>query len=224
MEDRIALLEVCDPGCGIPAGNLQSIFDMFVQQQQGPRSGDSGLGIGLSLCRSLIAMHGGTICATSDGPGRGSIFTVCLPLAAGSRATTDRETDEQAAATALRVLVVDDNRDSADSLAMMLELMGHDVRIAYNGAQALQIAHRFSPQVAMIDIAMPDMDGYAVLRSLRAMPKLENTLFGAMTGFGSESDFARTQEAGFEAHLLKPVDLASFEALLARAMKRGLDR
>jgi PAS domain S-box-containing protein len=224
MEDRIALLEVCDPGCGIPAGNLQSIFDMFVQQQQGPRSGDSGLGIGLSLCRSLIAMHGGTICATSDGPGRGSIFTVCLPLADGSRATTDRETDEQAAATALRVLVVDDNRDSADSLAMMLELMGHDVRIAYNGAQALQIAHRFSPQVAMIDIAMPDMDGYAVLRSLRAMPKLENTLFGAMTGFGSESDFARTQEAGFEAHLLKPVDLASFEALLARAMKRGLDR
>jgi PAS domain S-box-containing protein len=224
MEDRIALLQVCDSGCGIAAGNLESIFEMFVQEKRGMKSGECGLGIGLSLCQSLIAMHGGTISAASDGPGRGSTFTVRLPLADRSQATTDQKTDEQAATTALRVLVVDDNRDSADSLAMMLELMGHDVRITYDGAQALQVAHRFSPQVAVIDIAMPNMDGYAVLSALRALPRLANTLFAAMTGFGSESDLARTREAGFEAHLLKPVDLASFEALLARAMKRYRNR
>jgi len=118
------------------------------------------------------------------------------------------------------VLVVDDNRDSADSLAMLLELLGHDVHIAYDGAQAIEMAHRFMPKVALIDIAMPKMDGYAVLAALRAMPGFSDTLFAAMTGFGHESDLARTRNAGFDAHLVKPVELAKFEELLGQADAR----
>ncbi len=120
----------------------------------------------------------------------------------------------------MRILLVDDNRDSADSLAMLLELKGHEVRIAYDGEQAIQVAPRFVPHLAVIDIAMPKMDGYATLAALREMPELADTVYAAMTGFGHASDRERTREAGFDAHLVKPVELALFEALLAQVEAR----
>ena len=124
------------------------------------------------------------------------------------------------AAAPLRVLIVDDNRDSADSLGMLFELMGHDVRIAYDGPHALEIARDFTAHAALIDLAMPKMDGYAVLAALRTLPGFSNTLYAAMTGFGHARDFAQTRSAGFEAHLVKPVELKKFEALLLRAQNR----
>jgi CheY-like chemotaxis protein len=144
-----------------------------------------------------------------------------LPLAA---APSDTPADEANAAASevkpLRILLVDDNRDSADSLAMLLELKGHEVRIAYEGEQALQIAPRFMPHLAVIDIAMPKMDGYATLAALRQMPELAGTMYAAMTGFGHTSDRDRTREAGFHAHLVKPVELALFDTLLAQVEAR----
>jgi CheY-like chemotaxis protein len=173
------------------------------------------------LCKSLVEMHGGSILASSEGPGCGSTFTLSLPLAA---APSDAPADEANAATPevapLRILLVDDNRDSADSLAMLLELKGHEVRIAYEGEQALQIAPRFVPHLAVIDIAMPKMDGYATLAALREMPEVAATMFAAMTGFGHASDRERTRDAGFHAHLVKPVELALFDTLLAQVEAR----
>ncbi|WP_408328894.1 PAS domain-containing hybrid sensor histidine kinase/response regulator [Paraburkholderia strydomiana] len=221
VEQRMAVLEVRDSGCGIPLGSLDRIFELFAQEKDCQNSGEGGLGIGLTLCKSLVDMHGGSIIATSDGPGCGSTFTLSLPLAA---APSDAPADEANAAASevkpLRILLVDDNRDSADSLAMLLELKGHEVRIAYEGEQALQIAPRFVPHLAVIDIAMPKMDGYATLAALRQMPELAGTMYAAMTGFGHASDRDRTREAGFHAHLVKPVELALFDTLLAQVEAR----
>ena len=217
----MAVLEVRDAGCGIPARSLDKIFELFAQEQEGQNSGEGGLGIGLTLCKSLVEMHGGSIVASSEGPACGSTFTLSLPLAA---APSDAAADEAGAATPevapLRILLVDDNRDSADSLAMLLELKGHEVRIAYEGEQALQIAPRFVPHLAVIDIAMPKMDGYVTIAALREMPELAHTMFAAMTGFGQASDRERTRDAGFHAHLVKPVELALFDALLAQVEAR----
>lgn len=221
IDHHMAVLEVRDAGCGIALRSLDRIFELFAQEKGGPSGGEAGLGIGLTLCKSLVEMHGGSIIASSEGPGRGSTFTLSLPLAA---APAGEASDEANAAPAevppLRVLLVDDNRDSADSLAMLLELKGHDVRIAYEGEQAVQVAPRFAPHVAVIDIAMPKMDGYATIALLRNMPELANTLFAAMTGFGHSSDRERTREAGFHTHLVKPVELALFDDLLAQAEAR----
>ncbi|CAB3808124.1 PAS domain-containing hybrid sensor histidine kinase/response regulator [Paraburkholderia fynbosensis] len=221
VEQRMAVLEVRDSGCGIPLGSLDRIFELFAQEKDCQNLGEGGLGIGLTLCKSLVDMHGGSIIASSGGPGCGSTFTLSLPLAA---APSDAPANEANAAasevTPLRILLIDDNRDSADSLAMLLELKGHEVRIAYEGEQALQIAPRFVPHLAVIDIAMPKMDGYATLAALRQMPELAGTMYAAMTGFGHASDRDRTREAGFHAHLVKPVELALFDTLLAQVEAR----
>jgi PAS domain S-box-containing protein len=222
IDYNMAVIEVRDAGCGIPARSLDRIFELFAQEKSAQSSGEGGLGIGLTLCKSLVEMHGGSIFASSDGPGCGSSFTLSLPLAAAS--PSDAPADENGAAsqqvTPLRILLVDDNRDSADSLAMLLELKGHEVRIAYEGEQALQIAPRFAPHFCVIDIAMPKMDGYATIAALRAMPELADTTYAAMTGFGHASDRERTREAGFDAHLVKPVELSLFDELLARVEAR----
>ncbi|WP_345810688.1 PAS domain S-box protein [Paraburkholderia sp. PREW-6R] len=216
----MAVLEVRDSGCGIPVRALDSIFELFAQEKSSVNAGEGGLGIGLTLCKSLIDMHGGSIIASSEGPGRGSVFTLSLPLAgvsASGKAGAQPESSESAGEVApLRILLVDDNRDSADSLAMLLELKGHEVRIAYEGEQAVHMAPRFVPHFAVIDIAMPKMDGYATIAALREMPELVNTLYAAMTGFGQDSDRQRTRDAGFDAHLVKPVELSQFDTLLAQ--------
>ncbi|MGF6609569.1 PAS domain S-box-containing protein [Paraburkholderia sp. WSM4175] len=218
VDFRMAVLEVRDPGCGIPVRSLDKIFELFAQEKEGQCFGEGGLGIGLTLCKSLVEMHGGSIVASSEGLGLGSTFTLSLPLASAQSDTAESGTIDAAPhVQPLRILLVDDNRDSADSLAMLLELKGHEVRIAYEGEQALQIAPRFSPHLALIDLAMPKMDGYATLAAMRARPEMLRTMYAAMTGFGHASDLDRTRNAGFHAHLVKPVEMAVLDALLVKA-------
>ncbi|MFM0641803.1 PAS domain S-box protein [Paraburkholderia metrosideri] len=223
LDHHMAVLEVRDHGRGIPVRSLDAIFELFVQEKDKQSSGEGGLGIGLTLCKSLIGLHGGSIIASSAGEGCGSSFTLSLPLAA---APAEKRVDETGAAASevspLRILLVDDNRDSADSLAMLLQLKGHEVRIAYDGPQALEAAPRLAPHLALIDLAMPKMDGYATLAALRKMPALAGTVFAAMTGFGHASDREQTRAAGFDTHLVKPVELALFDALLEQAEARRL--
>ncbi|MGQ7938144.1 hybrid sensor histidine kinase/response regulator [Paraburkholderia sp. D1E] len=223
LDHHMAVLEVRDHGRGIPVRSLDAIFELFVQEKDKQSSGEGGLGIGLTLCKSLVGMHGGSIIASSAGEGCGSSFTLSLPLAA---APAEKRADEAGAAanevSPLRILLVDDNRDSADSLAMLLQLKGHEVRIAYDGPQALEAAPRLAPHLALIDLAMPKMDGYATLAALRKMPALAGTVFAAMTGFGHASDREQTRAAGFDTHLVKPVELALFDALLEQAEARRL--
>ncbi|WP_322013686.1 PAS domain S-box protein [Paraburkholderia sp. J12] len=226
---RVAQIQVRDQGRGLRHGTFESIFGLFSQDRTMPSPSETGLGIGLMLCRSLVELHGGTISATSAGPGTGSTFTVRLPLERiGAHGHTllspfsPTLADAQAAPSvpALRVLIVDDNRDSADSLAMLFELKGHDVRVAYSARQARERIVDFTPDAALIDIAMPEIDGYAALRELREEARLANTLFAAMTGFGQAADVELTRAAGFEMHLVKPVDAARFDEVLARAAAR----
>ncbi|PLZ03847.1 hybrid sensor histidine kinase/response regulator [Burkholderia sp. WAC0059] len=217
-------IAVRDAGRGIRSGALESIFGLFSQERSTSGPTEEGLGIGLMLCRSLVELHGGTITAASEGPGAGSTFTIHLPP--GRPPTAHQRAPRPPAAQAvppLRVLVVDDNRDSADSLAMLLEMKGHEVRVAYGAREACETcagARAFVPDAALIDIAMPGIDGYAALRELRATLPPGRTLFAAMTGFGQPADVERSQAAGFDAHLVKPVDAGRFDEVLACAAQR----
>jgi PAS domain S-box-containing protein len=212
-----AELRVRDNGVGIPAEMLSRVFEMFAQVERHLGRAQGGLGIGLTLVRSLVEMHGGTVRAYSGGPGQGSEFVVRLPLAAdhpAGEAGAEAEA-EPAAATRGRILVVDDSVDSAESLALMLKLSGNEVRTAYDGPGALATAATFAPDVVLLDIGMPGMDGYEVARRLRQQPTLRNALLIAQTGWGQEEDRRRSKEAGFDHHFTKPVDPATLEALLA---------
>ncbi|WP_084168257.1 PAS domain-containing hybrid sensor histidine kinase/response regulator [Paraburkholderia acidipaludis] len=227
---RTVQIQVRDNGCGLRPGTFESIFGLFSQDRLMPGPSENGLGIGLMLCRSLVELHGGTISATSAGPGTGSTFTIRLPLERTGAYVPGGQPPAPAQVThdphrlhespALRVLIVDDNRDSADSLAMLLELKGHEVRVAYSAAHAREQVEDFAPDAALIDIAMPEIDGYAALQALRAHAPLARTLFAAMTGFGQAADVELTRAAGFEMHLVKPVDAALFDEVLARAAER----
>jgi PAS domain S-box-containing protein len=218
VDFQMAVLEVRDRGCGIPVRSLDKIFELFAQENEDQNFGEGGLGIGLTLCKSLVEMHGGSIVASSEGPGLGSMFTLSLPLASMQSDKVESGTITNAPEVQpLRILLIDDNRDSADSLAMLLELKGHEVRTAYGGEQGVQIAPRFSPHLALIDLAMPKMDGYATLAAMRDLPEMACTMYAAMTGFGHASDLDRTSQAGFHAHLVKPVEMAALDALLAKA-------
>jgi PAS domain S-box-containing protein len=220
-----ARLRVSDEGCGIEAAALDSIFDLFVQADNRFERKESGLGIGLTLCRWLVEMHGGSIEAASEGMGCGATFTVRLPLFAVQGAANDEgmcgDSTGHAELGALAVLVVDDNCDSADSMAMLLRMKGHRVQVAYSGAQALDAAeHSERIDVALIDIAMPGADGFAVLRQLKRTKALGDACFAAMTGFGQESDVARSLDQGFDLHLTKPVQLPLLDTLLEQAGER----
>jgi CheY-like chemotaxis protein len=217
-----ARLRVSDDGCGIDANAIESIFDLFVQADNRYERKESGLGIGLTLCRWLVEMHGGSIEASSDGIGRGATFSVRLPLFAAQDAANDEgmggDSRANTDSSALNVLVVDDNCDSADSMAMLLRMKGHRVQVAYSGAQAVEAAeHAEHIDVALVDLAMPGADGFAVLRQLKRTKALGGACFAAMTGFGQENDVARSLEEGFDLHLTKPVQLPLLDALLTRA-------
>jgi PAS domain S-box-containing protein len=225
-EVRNVLLKVSDHGRGISPGSLDTIFTLFAQEDRLLDPTHNGLGIGLTLCRSLVELHGGVISAESEGRGQGSIFTVRLPRArrhtsSGRPAGAGRM---QAAmpADAMRVLVIDDNRDSADSLAMLIGMKGHESRAAYDGASGLALAAEFRPDLVLIDLAMPDMDGFSVLRALRAQGGHKHTVTAAMTGFGQDQDRERSIDEGFDAHLVKPVEMTLLDALLADAKRRYL--
>lgn len=207
-QGRAALIEVADQGRGMPEHALDAVFQLFVQEDRETNPTDSGLGIGLTLCRSLVRMHGGAISASSPGPGLGSTFTVRLPLDEPAPPARAMATSSRRTSTARRILVLDDNRDSADSLAMLLEINGHQARPLYTAEAALRMAPSFQPHIVFIDLAMPTMDGFAALRALKAIPQLAHTVFIAMTGYGQEEDRQRTARAGFDMHLVKPLDVS----------------
>jgi signal transduction histidine kinase/ActR/RegA family two-component response regulator len=224
-EKNLAVVRVRDNGIGIDPELVPHIFDLFVQANKTTARAQGGLGIGLTLSRQLVEMHGGTIVASSEGQGQGSEFVVQLPLLAERDAdvpgTPKNEWPPVPGGRALRVLVVDDDRDAGDSLAFLLRLQGHQVRVAREGPAALEMAGSDPPELVFLDLGMPGMDGYEVARRLRRLPKLANTMLVALTGWGREEDRLRTREAGFDHHLTKPAEPETLQKLLALAGKRS---
>jgi CheY-like chemotaxis protein len=209
-------VRVRDTGIGIRPEMLPRIFDLFVQAERRTKNAQGGLGIGLSLVRGLVELHGGSVEAHSAGPGQGSEFVVRLPLVAQGE---DRAEGTGPAATARsaprRVLVVDDSPDAADSLALLLRLEGQEVGVAYDGPSALAQATAGPPDIAFLDLGMPQMDGYELARRFRADPALQGVVLVALTGWGQPEDRRRTAEAGFDHHLVKPVEPDLLHGLLA---------
>jgi PAS domain S-box-containing protein len=217
-----ANVAVRDNGIGIAPAMLPRIFEMFAQVDHASQRTQGGLGIGLCIAKRLVEMHGGTLTARSPGPGAGSEFTVRLPLQQAARsgvsiASPEASPDEPH--QALRVLVADDNADAAASLSMILQMNGHEVRTAYDGQEAMQIAESFQPDVALLDIGMPVLDGFEVCRRLRERPQSRDMLIVALTGWGQTEDKQRSEEAGFDQHLVKPADIRELEHLLAQARR-----
>jgi CheY-like chemotaxis protein len=207
VEGDTLVLSVKDQGIGLAPDALTGIFEMFSQVGVGQLRSQGGLGVGLALVRGLVKLHGGSVEATSPGLGHGSEFIVRLPI--DPSANPGRETtigSERAQAPALRILLADDNRDAADSLAVLLRLSGHEVRVVYGGRDALSVAEDFQPDVAVLDIGMPDLTGYEVASALRRQPWGEYMRLIALTGWGQQNDRRRATEAGFDLLLVKPVD------------------
>lgn len=219
QEGPQVVFRVRDDGIGIPRHLQAKVFEMFMQVDRSLERAQGGLGIGLTLVRRLTEMHGGTVDAHSDGPGQGSEFVVRLPWPAAAAPpevpqAADRSPPQPALASQ-RVLVVDDNQDSANSLAMLMRVLGHEARTAHDGLAALEAAREFRPSVVLLDIGLPGMNGYAVARQLRQMPETHRAVLIAQTGWGQEDDRRRSIESGFDAHLVKPVDPAALQRLLA---------
>ena len=220
QQDASIVVSVRDTGMGIPADMLGSVFDMFTQIDRTLDRAQGGLGIGLSLVKTLVEMHGGLVQVTSGGIDLGSTFTVILPTA--PRLATEPQTLKIETATAAvnksagrRILVVDDNVDAAESLVLLLNLSGNDARTAFNGQEALAIATTFRPEAVFLDIGLPRMNGYEVARQLLADPATASAKLIALTGWGSENDILKSKKAGFHAHLTKPIDPETIDALLA---------
>lgn len=216
-----AVVAVTDSGVGIPHEHQDTIFEMFNQVGRNMGLAQGGLGIGLSLVRQLVALHGGSVSAESPGTGLGSTFTVRLPLGARMAVAGDdpsRQDRRTAQRRSFRILVVDDNTDAAESLSLLLQLNSHEIRTATNGRDALVLAQEFVPDVAFLDIGMPGMTGFELATRLRAMPTLAGMTIVAVTGWGSEEDQARSREAGFDHHFTKPIAAETVSRLLA-----GLD-
>lgn len=219
-----ALLRVIDEGRGISADALGAVFDLFVQEHPpGAHADEGGLGIGLTLVRAIAELHGGHVEAKSDGPGKGSVFSLWLPLAqahapgAPKPAAPGAPADRQ-----LEVLVVDDNRDSADSMTLVVDMLGHAARAAYDGKEALRLFDERRPDVVLLDLSMPGLTGFDVIRGIRERVGADggtHVIVAAMTGLGSDEDIARTRAAGFDAHLVKPVDLNEVEKVLTLAAR-----
>src|SRR5262245_34606857 len=213
-----AVVSVRDTGIGIPAEPLPRLFEMFSQVSSALERSQGGLGIGLALVKGLVEMHGGRVEARSGGVGSGSEFTVTLPVAEAPMQATPEPGDDgepTGCRSKYRILVVDDNRDAADSLTMMLTMMGHDIQKAYDGLEAVQAAAAFRPDVVLLDIGLRKMNGYEAARHIRQQPWGRPMTLIAVTGWGQEEDRRRAFEAGFDHHLTKPVEPAALEKLLA---------
>ncbi|RZI54639.1 MAG: response regulator [Pseudomonas sp.] len=214
-EDGEAIATVEDQGQGIEHSMLETVFDLFAQGPSHPMSG--GLGIGLALVRQLVELHGGRVTAYSQGRDQGSAFTVRLPCVDLEPVAVVPEEPDQNGSTAskqLKVLVVDDNRDAADTLVTFLTMEGHDVRVAYGGQEAIQAFEAMAPQVVLLDIGMPEIDGYEVARHIRHSPEGRSLKLVAMTGWGQLEDKAKAHAAGFDQHMTKPVEPNELTILL----------
>jgi signal transduction histidine kinase/CheY-like chemotaxis protein len=215
-ENGEAIVSVKDNGIGIAANVLNQVFDMFMQVDRSTRRSQGGLGIGLTLVKSLVQMHGGSVEAKSDGPGLGSEFIVRLPLL--EAAAMPQETQRRIQPLPeRRILIVDDSRDGGESLAMLLRVLGAEVALAHSGRQALECVASFQPDVVLLDIGMPGMDGYEVARRIRANPAYRSMQLIALTGWGQDEDRQRSAAAGFNHHLVKPADVDKLRQLLSVA-------
>jgi PAS domain S-box-containing protein len=218
-EDQTAVIRIKDTGVGIPADMLPRVFDMFMQVDRSLERARGGLGIGLSLVQKLVELHGGTVTAFSPGPGEGSEFVVRLPLVGDcppdDKAESVSAKHASASAAPRRILVVDDNKDAADSLGMLLRILGNDVEIAYDGLQAVALAAEFRPQLVLMDIGLPKLNGYEAARRIREQPRGRDVMLVALTGWGQDEDRRRSHEAGFDRHMTKPVESDVLEELLS---------
>jgi signal transduction histidine kinase len=212
-----AVVSVKDNGIGIRPEMVARIFEPYQQVSQTRERATGGLGLGLTVCKRLMEMHGGRVDAYSDGPGQGALFVARLALAEPDASERAEEPARAPAGAALRVLIVDDNRDAAESLAQLLEMTGHQVLVASNGAAAVAQAETWRPEVVLLDIGMPGMDGHEVARRLRQLPTGSEMRLIAMTGFGGEQDRLRSANSGIDHHLVKPLDLAQLERLLRQS-------
>jgi signal transduction histidine kinase/ActR/RegA family two-component response regulator len=209
------VVHVRDNGLGIPKEHLSTIFEMFTQVHRGTAHSQGGLGIGLTLVRRLVELHGGAVEAHSNGPGTGSEFVVRLPLGQDTHQVLHNVSREESGAFApRRILVVDDNADAARTLETMLALMGHELRVSLNGTEAISTARQFRPDLVLLDIGLPDLSGYDVCRALRADQSTRDARIVAVTGWGKDADRQRSREAGFDDHLVKPVSVEQLEALI----------
>jgi signal transduction histidine kinase/CheY-like chemotaxis protein len=207
-------ITVRDSGCGISTDMLGQIFDLFTQGDQVGRRAQGGLGIGLTLVKRLVEMHGGSVEAMSKGVGDGSEFAITLPLLHGVEPGPSSTLRRHLPVSSARVLVVDDNHDGADSLGFLLRSLGCEVKVVYSGTEALEMLEPYQPTVVLLDIGMPGMDGHEVARRIRRQPRFGNLMLIALTGWGQEKDLNRTREAGFDHHLIKPADVEALETLL----------
>jgi signal transduction histidine kinase/ActR/RegA family two-component response regulator len=214
-ETSSVIVRVKDTGIGIEPEMLPKVFDFFMQQGQGLDRAQGGLGLGLAIVRSLVELHGGEVTASSPGRGRGSEFTIRLPVAP-TRIAVPVSPDVSAPGTpsGCRILIVDDNEDAADLLATSLDLLGYEVSVAHDGPSALRVTLTFKPHLALLDIGLPIMDGYELARCLRNDPTLAGIRLIAVTGYGLKEDRRQSHDAGFEAHLVKPVDLAKLNSII----------
>jgi CheY-like chemotaxis protein len=214
--DEVAV-SVRDNGIGIPASYLGSVFDMFMQVERSSRRAQGGLGIGLTLVRTLVEMHHGRVEARSDGPGTGSEFVVTLPLLSAIHAASEPSPSLEAIPSR-RVLIVDDNGDAAETLGTLLERLGAVVAVVNSGRSALSAFDTFRPDTVLLDIGMPGMDGYEVARRLRALPNHGDVQLIALTGWGQHHDQRRARAAGFDHHMVKPPDIGRLRQLLTAAV------
>jgi signal transduction histidine kinase/ActR/RegA family two-component response regulator len=218
VRDGRACIDIIDNGIGMAPELAARAFDLFAQAARSSDRASGGLGLGLALVKTLVELHGGTVTCESRGTGTGSKFTVCLPVLSQEDGSEDQQPGDAAAAPggALRVMVVDDNVDAATVLAMLLEASGHDVVVEHHPQDALARARQQAPQVCVLDIGLPGMDGNELALRLRAQPETANAVLVAVTGYGQESDRHRALSSGFDYHLVKPVDTAKLDAILAR--------
>src|SRR5262249_24443228 len=210
------VVRVQDNGSGIAPELLPRIFDLFTQADRSLAHADGGLGIGLTLVKRLVELHGGSVEAASAGVGRGSEFVVRLPVLAEPVPLPPAEKTPARPVVPRRILIVDDSADAAESLAILLDMSGHDVNVAHSGPAALEVAAAHKPEGCVLDIGLPGMDGYQVARKLRKQPGMKEALLVALTGYGQDEDRRLAQEAGFDYHLTKPADLQAMNELLTR--------
>lgn len=226
-ESSALMLSVRDDGVGISEDLLPHVFDLFVQSDRSLDRSNGGLGIGLTVAKRLVEMHGGSIAASSRGVGQGSEFTVRLPLAEhaeiASSTPNAASVVTHAQAALLKILIVDDNETVVESASMLLEILGHEPHAAFDGQSALKLAAEIRPDVCLIDIGLPGMNGYELVRKLNELPEIAGTLMIAVSGYGRESDIERARSAGFDQHLLKPADIDQIREILSQAQPRAAD-